>query len=145
MKNQIAIVGIGNALRSDDGLGNYITETIEQLQIKNVKTFIVHQLQIELLEELQDFNSVIFVDASLKNEEVIFEEIKQDLSVASSSSHRISAEMLVQLSKKLYQKQIHFYSCAVKGYYFNMGESISPQAKANAKKAIEKILSFIQS
>lgn len=144
MKNQIAIVGIGNALRSDDGLGNYITETIEQLQIKNVKTFIVHQLQIELLEELQDFNSVIFVDASLKNEEVIFEEIKQDLSVA-SSSHRISAEMLVQLSKKLYQKQIHFYSCAVKGYYFNMGESISPQAKANAKKAIEKILSFIQS
>lgn len=144
MKNQIAIVGIGNALRGDDGLGNYIAGTIEQLQIKNVKTFIVHQLQIELLEELQDFNSVIFVDASLKNEEVIFEEIKQDLSVA-SSSHRISAEMLVQLSKKLYQKQIHFYSCAVKGYYFNMGESISPQAKANAKKAIEKILSFIQS
>lgn len=145
MKNQIAIVGIGNALRSDDGLGNYITETIEQLQIKNVKTFIVHQLQIELLEELQDFNSVIFVDASLKNEEVIFEEIKQDLSVAPSSSHRINAETFVQLSKKLYQKQIHFYSCAVKGYYFDMGESISPQAKANAKKAIEKILSFIQS
>jgi hydrogenase maturation protease len=144
MDSQLAIVGIGNVLRGDDGLGCFIAETIEPLNIKNVKTFIVHQLQVELLEELQKFGAVIFVDASFNCNDFLFEEINTNAPVATSSSHHINAAMFVQLSQKLYPSHTHFYSCAVKGYVFDMAEKISPQAKANANKAIEKILSFMQ-
>ena len=144
-EKEIALIGIGNVLRGDDGLGNYIVEKIEQLHIKNVRTIIVHQLHVELLEELKDFDSIIFVDASLKSDEFIFEEIKSNSSAPLSSSHRINAEMFVQLARKLYQSNTRFYSCAIKGYDFDMGENLSPQAKSNTEKAIEQLTCFIKS
>jgi hydrogenase maturation protease len=144
-EKKIALVGIGNILRGDDGLGNYIIEAFASLKMNNVNTFAVHQLQIELLEELQYFDAVIFVDASLKKDALSFEKVHAGSFVPTASSHRMDAEMLVQLSKKLYHSNTCFYSCAVKGYHFEMGNNLSPQAKANAKKAIEKIVSFIKS
>lgn len=59
----ILIIGYGNNLRSDDGVGRYLAEIIEQQQLPLVKALSVHQLTPELVLEIADSQAVIFIDA----------------------------------------------------------------------------------
>ena len=63
MKNKkILIIGYGNTLRGDDGVGYKIAEIIEQWNINNITSLAVHQLTPDLAENIAQADTVIFVD-----------------------------------------------------------------------------------
>jgi hypothetical protein len=53
---KICIAGIGNPIRSDDGIGAYICEQIELLQIPGITTLPLQQLQVEQIEVFAGFD-----------------------------------------------------------------------------------------
>ena len=57
------LIGYGNTLRSDDGVGPSIVEAIDQRQILGVRSLIRHQLGPELAADLATVGRVVFVDA----------------------------------------------------------------------------------
>lgn len=74
INKRTCIVGIGNPLRSDDGVGAYICQLLEEKNLPGVSIISTQQLDIGIAEELSKFDNVIFVDASLE-EEAISEDI----------------------------------------------------------------------
>ncbi|HSF44814.1 MAG TPA: hydrogenase maturation protease, partial [Chitinophagaceae bacterium] len=62
---QLCIIGIGNPLRSDDGLGIYVCEELHQLNLKDVTIRTAHQLQTEWIFEFIEFKKVLIVDAAV--------------------------------------------------------------------------------
>ncbi len=145
MGNNFLIAGIGNTLRGDDGIGAYICTGIDALKIDGVQTFTTQQLHVEMLEEFLQFDCIIFADASITGEAVIFHPLVVDEIQAVSTSHHANANMLVALAWQLYQKKLPAMLCAVRGENFNIGEKLSANAKKNADEAISIIRNFIGS
>jgi len=138
------LIGVGNILRTDDGIGAYISKQIENLRLSGVDCLIVQQLQVELIEDLLHYQTIIIADASLGDSEVDLSPLNR-LDAGMASSHQIDAGMLFSVAKNIYQKDLDIYICAVKGEDFSIGDKITTAVLARANTAVELIRNFIAS
>ncbi len=141
--NTILIVGVGNTLRGDDGIGAYICSCMELLKIPGVQTLQVQQLDTALLDELMQANHIIIADASFEGKSVEFFKVSGNEPLRGSSSHHMSAPLLLQMAQTIYQKELSLLICAVAGYRFGMKEKLSVKAKKNADIAVAAIIEWI--
>jgi len=135
----ILVIGIGNPLRSDDGVGPYVADCIEAKGIKGVKVWITQQLLLENLERMLGFSRVILVDASVDGPPLDFRPIEKNTGHVVSSSHHLSAETFVSIARSIYHKEMNLQLCSIRGNCFEVGDKISPQVLACAKEAVELI------
>lgn len=143
LSNKIAVIGVGNTLRSDDGIGAYICSKIDEFNFPFVTSIIVQQLQVELIEELIHYDSVIIADASVTGNDVDLNSLSFNETQPTSSSHHMNANMINSLLQKIHGKTITINLCSVRGENFELGESLSSSAIANANKAVKIICDFI--
>jgi len=61
----ILVIGYGNTLRGDDGVGPRVAEAIEKLSLPGVRTLVCQQLSPEHAEPISRTGRVVFVDAEL--------------------------------------------------------------------------------
>jgi hydrogenase maturation protease len=59
------VIGYGNTLRGDDGVGPRVAEAIEQLSLPGVRTLICQQLSPEYADPVSQAHTVVFVDAAV--------------------------------------------------------------------------------
>lgn len=140
---KICIVGIGNTLRSDDGIGAYVCKHIEAMELPNITILIVQQLQTDLIEEFLTYNYVVLVDAALTGKEVEFYELATDTTEIMTSSHYASAHVLNSLSQLLYNQKLPLLICGIRGETFDMSETLSPHAITNGNKAIKLLCNWL--
>lgn len=62
------VVGIGNPLRGDDGLGQALVEQLGQSSDLDCNVLAVHQLMPELAEQMAKADFVVLIDASREGE-----------------------------------------------------------------------------
>ena len=141
---KILIIGVGNTLRSDDGIGAYICLKIDAMHLPHVSIRIVHQLHVELIEDLLQYDSVIIADASVTEKNVEFVPLQIHETQAVSSSHHLNANMLLALVQKIHGKNIPIFLCSVRGENFEMGETLSVKAMMNADNALKMINDWIK-
>ena len=121
----ILIIGYGNNLRSDDGVGRYLAEIIDQQQLPLVKTLSVHQLTPELVLEIAESQAVIFIDAiaSLTGEITLQSlEASQD---KTRLGHTSNPEQLLSLCQNLYNKLPPAWLLTLPTQSFEFGETFS--------------------
>lgn len=136
---KILLVGFGNPYRRDDGLGIKLLDLIEH----NVEKIKVQELTFDMAEIFKDYDMVIFIDASLEGDEVVFRRIKEE-STFSPLTHHTPCEELLSWTRLLYGKTPEFYLLSIRGYDFDFGEELSEKAKENLKKAKEFLKSFLE-
>jgi hydrogenase maturation protease len=62
---KLLVIGYGNTLRGDDGVGPRVAEAVERLQLPGVRTLICQQLSPEHAEMISQAERVVFVDAAV--------------------------------------------------------------------------------
>jgi hydrogenase maturation protease len=60
---ELLVIGYGNTLRGDDGVGPRVAEAIEKLNLPGVRTLICQQLSPEHADPVSRAHTVVFVDA----------------------------------------------------------------------------------
>lgn len=140
----ILVIGIGNPLRSDDGVGPYVADLIEAKGINCVKVWVTQQLHVEDLEEILEFDRIILVDASSVGAPLDFHQVKSIEGQPLSSSHHLSAETFVNLAHTIYHKDLHMQLCSIRGHCFEAGDKISSQVLVCAQEAVLLICSSIK-
>lgn len=144
---QNCIIGLGNSLRKDDGIGNYICERLKNRQLDNTEIISKIELDPALAEQLHHFKKLIIIDAAANNPSFdvrVFKPIQRVVQEASSiSSHGIEAEAFAKLMDTLYEAKPDIYLVAVKGYDFSLGMEPTESAIANAERAIELIVELV--
>lgn len=139
----VCLIGIGNTLRSDDGVGAVVCEYFQKNHSTQLEVIITHQLDITLVEDIVPFKHVVFVDASSLNDDVVFK--KLDLGTPTQSySHHINATFLSQLSRLLFTAETTFYICAIGINDLSFGENLSSVAQLTATKAISIIEDWLK-
>lgn len=134
----ILLVGVGNELRADDGLGIKFVEDFKYDQIEKI---VINYPDFDLIDKIVKFDMVIFVDASLDVECFSFEKM-ESVEKLSSFSHHISLKNIFSLAK-YYNSNLEGYILKIRGYDFSWKNELSPECIKNMNKAIEFLKNFI--
>ncbi|MBK1989288.1 hydrogenase maturation protease [Sphaerospermopsis aphanizomenoides BCCUSP55] len=144
MSGTAMVIGYGNELRGDDGIGNKIANAIESWHLLTVDSLAVHQLTPELAANLATTNLAIFVDASI-NCEPLDIQIK---SLSPDTSNDINGHIgdpgsLLALTKFLYGHCPSAWLVTVPGFNFEISDRISPLAEQGIVIALIKIIQIL--
>ncbi len=161
----ILIVGYGNPSRSDDSVGFYVIDMLNQIlglprqelvvnlcdfeavntNGGNVDTLFLQQLVPELIELIIHYRYVVFIDATThQNEDVFLENIHPQFSI-SPFSHSLTPAALLHLAYEIHNKSPQGYFISIPGKNFQFGTKLSPETIESAEIVIGKILHFIES
>jgi len=137
--NKTVLVGFGNEYRKDDGLGIRLLDLIDE-KISKIK---IQELSIDILDDIKDFETVIFVDAALEGEDINLRKIEKEPKF-SPLTHHLSPEELLIWAENINKKNYEFYLLSIKGYDFDFGEEPSEEGKKNLLKAKDFLLKFLK-
>jgi hydrogenase maturation protease len=133
--NKIYIYGFGNPGRQDDGLGPAIIDRLEQDNITGIITDSNYQLNIEDAHNISGSDIVIFVDASIDAEEPFTFKKIEPANEITFTTHSMSPESVLALSKEIYDKDIEAYVLAIRGYEWEFDKEFSSKAIRNFNEA----------
>lgn len=140
---KILIIGWGNPLRGDDGLGwRAAGQLAEVLQGQEVTVRVSHQLLPEFAEELSRFDLVIFIDASCDNGplgQVRFERVEPSRSPSVAFTHQMDPSVLLAMAERLYGSRTKAVLFSVAGDSFGFGEELSPEVQSAIPELLARI------
>lgn len=143
------VIGYGNTLRGDDGLGPYIAEGLQSvvgLYGVDVRIMVLPQLDLVLASQMDKAEMVIFVDARVDdNEELVkIERIEPATgSIDQPSSHTMNIPALLRIAFDWYGAAPKCYAVMPKGYDFSIGETLSDRGLVAATHARSKIIEIL--
>jgi hydrogenase maturation protease len=147
LRQSILVIGYGNDLRGDDGVGQQVARTVEKWGVANVRSLRVHQLTPELAEEVAQVDLVIFVDAYRKGEQQDLQvlPLKSECAAVTSMGHISDPHMLLALAQALYGHHPQAWLIAIPAVNFELSEQLSPIAEQGIDDALEEIDRLIRS
>ncbi len=132
------VIGIGNTLRRDDGLGPWLAERVADWRLPNVTTRIVHQLTPELAAEIVNHDYILFLDASRSSDEFALIELTRTVG-PTQFGHALSPAQLLAWAELLDGGQRRAWITAVPGSDFDFGEGLSVAAERAGERALADI------
>jgi hydrogenase maturation protease len=128
VKPQLLIIGIGNPLRSDDGLGWAVAEQLSQDSDLGSNIHTVHQLTPELAQWMTTADLVVMIDASSEGEpgELHIRPVSPCAQPGPVGTHHTTPEELAALTVGLYARCPPIVIITMTGANFDLGEQLSP-------------------
>jgi hydrogenase maturation protease len=125
--NHPLIIGIGNPLRSDDGLGWAVAEQLSQDCDMDCDIQTVYQLTPELAQSMAAVNLVVMIDASHEGEpgELRIRSLSLSAQPSAVGTHYTTPEELAALTLAVYGQCPPVVVVTVTGANFSIGEQLS--------------------
>src|SRR5436190_15561011 len=130
------VIGYGNELRRDDGVGPQVARTVAGWNLADVTALACHQLTPELLEILGRANAVCFVDAT--NDSSADAAILEPIQPAADTllGHMSSPQALLALVEALSGRCPQAWLLTIRGHDFGFGEGLSPETTGGLEQAL---------
>lgn len=149
MDKKIAIIGVGNTLRRDDGVGIIILESL----LKNYKRSEIDYLNFgaasfDLIHRLQNYSKALVIDGINANQAsgrlIIFElsNAKYHYDNPVSSTHELDLKTLFELSRK-FNIKTKIFVAGIQVEDVSFGQGLSEPVKNNLNKIVKEIVLFI--
>jgi hydrogenase maturation protease len=149
LPTQILVIGYGNTLRGDDGVGPRVAEQLAAWHWPGLRSQAVHQLTPELAAAIAQVDIVFFVDAWIAPDdhtEAIqprMEQLFPDASIT-GLNHVWSPHLLLQLAQTLYTVQPVAYHLLIPVRQFDYGATLSAIAHRGVDWAVQTIQATIE-
>ena len=145
----ILVIGYGNSLCGDDGIGPHVVERLaaEAGQENDPPTeyLALHQLTPELVEPISRADAVIFVDAEYGTTpgQITCSELSFSPSMIQGSSgaftHHVNAPTLLETAMYLYDQRPTAYLYTMTGDNFDLGSSFSPAVELSLPCLLDEL------
>jgi hydrogenase maturation protease len=140
------VIGYGNTLRSDDGVGQRVAVAVASWELPGLETIVVHQLSSELAEPLASAELVIFVDARPAGSgEAVEVRLLEAASSSRALAHASDPQWLLTLTEAAYGRQPRAWLVTVPAVDLSLGEALSTTAESGAQQALRQIAALIES
>jgi hydrogenase maturation protease len=142
---RVLIVGFGNPLRSDDGVGWHVAQLLSgELSRADVQVVVRQQLTPEIADFASRAERVLFVDAarsgnagSLQCRKVVPADLSE------SYSHELSPATVLKLAEKLYGRCPPSLLFTIAGENFETGDAMSPAVCSAIPILLTRLKRFI--
>jgi len=135
----LLVIGYGNTLRQDDGVGPRVAEAVAALALPGVRTLACALLTPELAEVVSQAEVVIFVDAAV---DAPREVRLRELAPAANSqvmAHATSPATLLGLARDIFGHAPKAWWLTIPVTNLGIGEEFSPLAQRGFDRAVKKI------
>ncbi len=139
---RVLIIGYGNPLRGDDGIGWRLAQELsETLASDEVAVLAQHQLTPELAEPISRAECVIFMDATIEGTpgRLVYAPLKPAELAPGSFTHNVNPATLLALAQALYEHCPEARVLAVTGASFGYTEQLSPVVAAVVPEALARV------
>lgn len=143
----VLVLGIGNPLREDDGLGCAAAECLErECAGPGVSIHQIHQLTPEWAEAVSRVGLVIFLDASRVGApgELAVQWIAETPDAPSSFSHQLTPRTLLTCARALYGRAPRACLISLTGEAFGYGEDLSPTVQSRLPELVRHAREIIE-
>ena len=133
------VIGYGNTLRGDDGVGLRTVEAVADLQLPGVQTLVCPQLSPEHAELVAQARTVIFVDAAVH---APGEVRLQPLSPADASqlvAHAADPETVLALARDVFGRVPEAWLLTIPIETLDFCEALSSTAQRGLEQAVREI------
>lgn len=140
---QTLVIGYGNPLRADDGVGPFVAERLEVLlaEDKSVRVLAAFQLTPELADDLSHAGRVVFVDASValaagdfSIARVVGRTVRQG-----ALGHEMSPEELLFLCESIAGRTPEAWAIGIGVGSLDMGEGLTPAVARTAERLVKHL------
>jgi hydrogenase maturation protease len=144
-EQHILVIGYGNPLRRDDGIGPRVAEAIAAANYPSVHVRPVRQLVPELVADIAEARMVVFVDALADPSRTTVELMPlHDAEITDWSTHTAHPRALLALTRAIYQRVPEAWWLTVPARDFDFGEGFSSVAAEGVRQAIALFNKLIQ-
>lgn len=135
----LLVIGYGNTLRSDDGVGPKVSNAVAGLGLSSVRALTCDLLTPELADPISQTRTVVFVDAAV---DAPGEVQLRPLAPADSSqimAHAADPRTLLALARDVFGHAPEAYWLTIPAVNMEFGETFSEQTAHGMEVALEKI------
>jgi hydrogenase maturation protease len=143
----ILIIGIGNLIRGDDGLGPRLIDLLNQQPLPaEIEALAVQQLTLDLVETLSQASLVIFVDARLGAPpgQIECRDIQPDSSLQVANTHFFDPHTLLAATQALYRHHPRGLIFTVTTQAFDYTQELSAPVQAALPALARQITQAIE-
>jgi hydrogenase maturation protease len=142
-KTALLVIGYGNTLRSDDGVGPRVAEAVESLHLPGVETLVCQQLSPEYADPIAHAETVVFVDAAIDAPK----EVQLRPLVPNESSqlmaHAADPRTMLALARDVFGHAPKAWWLTIPAVNMEFSETLSSTAERGCAEAIQKIRSLV--
>jgi hydrogenase maturation protease len=133
------VIGYGNTLRSDDGVGAKVAASVAELTLPGVVALVLHQLTPELAEPISEARAVVFVDAAVDASTEVQMRQLAPAEGAQLMAHAADPRSLLAFAQQLFGRCPPAWWLTIPVENLAFGEELSPLARRGFQTALEKI------
>jgi len=144
------VIGYGNPLRGDDGLGWIVAQRLKEAvredhALADVVVLVEHQLTPELAEQIGRARRVVFVDAREGDRpgRVACHAVAPSEADTVAFSHDVNPPALLALARLLYGRSPGAVAVSVDGGDFGYGTALSDAVRAAVPKTVQQVLAIL--
>jgi hydrogenase maturation protease len=143
----VLVVGYGNTLRTDDGVGRHAADRLaNDPRLDGVAVIGCHQLTPELALDVSRANLVVFVDASHGPSAgtLTIERVKPMARTETGSSHQLGPWRLVTLARDLYgSAPPDVFVVGVGVESVSLGDRLSPVVEVALPRLVDAVVELV--
>ena len=139
MSAVVLVIGYGNELRRDDGVGPQAARAVTAWGRPGVQALAVHQLTPELAEQVASAARVIFVDARPDDGGAVEVSRLGPVAARPGLGHTGDPRELLALVAALYGRCPEAWLVTVPTVDLDFGEGLSPAAQRGLSEALRRI------
>lgn len=150
MSKKIAVIGIGNTLRRDDGIGLIVLESLLKFyKRKGIDYLDFGIATFDLLHRMRNYNTVLLIDGVTANlsagELKIFDlgSIEYNPDNLTTSTHELNLREVFELSKRIGLKT-RIYVAGIQIDDVSYGQGLSEALKNKQEEITKQISLFIE-
>ena len=138
----ILVIGYGNTLRGDDGVGPRVAEAVGRLRLPGVRTLICPLLTPELTEPISRAQKVVFVDAAMDSpKEIQWRKLEPNGS-PQLMAHAADPRTALAIARDVFGRVPEAWWLTIPAVDLGFSETFSLAAQQNFELAVEKIRKF---
>lgn len=139
---KVLIVGYGNPLRGDDGVGQVVAGLLaEDFADSDTRVIGCHQLMPELAESLAEAELAVFIDVIAEGRPgaVAVNRLQAEPPPSSGLVHHVDPRALLAMAEKLYGRRPGAFLVSVVGQSFELGDGLSDLVAAAVPEIILQV------
>jgi hydrogenase maturation protease len=133
------VIGYGNTLRGDDGVGPRVAEAIERLALPGVRALVCPMLTPELADPISRAHTVIFVDAAVDAPQEVQLRKLEPSDSSQLMAHAADPRTMLALSRDVFGHTPQAWWLTIPAETLDFREELSPKAQRGFAEAVEKI------
>lgn len=135
----LLVIGYGNSLRRDDGVGPRVAEAIENLSLPSVRTLVCQQLSPEHADLVARARRVVFVDAAVDCLDGVKLRKLEPGETTQLMAHAADPRTMLALARDVFGHAPEAWWLTIPAINLGFGTDFSPESEAGFATAVAEL------